>query len=165
MAQKLTIVLLLFYLFNAHPLHASITPVPLEQRVNNAEQIVLARLNHQVSYWGKDGTSIYTLYVMDVAAYLKGKDEALQVALISEGGRIGQAMQVTFPRVDLGPKHNYLVFLNEDGSLPSAAVALPCTSRSIRSVGPRPAKLAARLVAMVDLPTPPLILATRIVPP
>lgn len=107
----------LIYLFHSSFLNASITPVPLEQRIDKAEQIVLARLNHQVSYWGEGKKNIYTLYVLDVVAYLKGEEEALQVAVIAAGGRVGQKLQVTYPRIELDRQHDYLVFLDTDNTV------------------------------------------------
>lgn len=106
----------LLLLFHFPLLHATITPIPLEQRAGHSEQIVLARLNHQFSYWGEGKKNMYTLYVLDVIAYLKGEGEALQVAVIAEGGRIGQKMQITFPQVHVDSQHEYVVFLNGDNA-------------------------------------------------
>ncbi|MCB0589624.1 MAG: matrixin family metalloprotease [Phaeodactylibacter sp.] len=114
MGWKFTIVSAIWLLFYVQPLGATITPVPLEQRVDKAEQIVLARLNHQVSYWGEGRKNIYTLYVLDVIAYLKGREESLQVAVIGEGGQMGLNMQITYPQVEMDPHHDFVVFLNAD---------------------------------------------------
>jgi hypothetical protein len=100
----------------------------LEQRVDQAEQIVYARLNHKLVYESKTGQRLYTLYVFDVQAYLKQPGTHTQVALIADGGQLGDFLQVTHPNFYVSEGQEAILFLqafDEGEAYPDYQVAYP----------------------------------------
>ncbi len=102
----------LFALLSLSPALAIITPVPLEERVEGADQIVHARLDHSIVYAGPDSRQIYTLYVFEVEAYLKSPGSRERIALIADGGQLNDRLQVTYPNFYLERGTEAVLFLN-----------------------------------------------------
>ena len=88
-----------------------LTPVPLDERVAAATQIVHARLNHKVVYESRTDNRLYTLYVFDVQAYLKSPGSNTQVAVIADGGRLGNRLQITHPNFYVSAEQEAILFL------------------------------------------------------
>ncbi|NBC05930.1 MAG: hypothetical protein GVY26_01915 [Bacteroidetes bacterium] len=76
---------------------AMITPVPLDERTEGATQIVYARLDYKRVYSAGSGQQLYTLYIFDVQAYLKSPGGQTQVAIIADGGQLGNRLQIFTP--------------------------------------------------------------------
>lgn len=104
----------IFLLFLASNLMGMIHPIPLENRINDCKGIALATLNHHVSYWDDDHHNIYTLYVLDVKAYLKGELRTSQIALIGRGGIVGFDKQITHPSINFQHDTDYMVFFGPE---------------------------------------------------
>ncbi|MEN0006474.1 MAG: matrixin family metalloprotease [Bacteroidota bacterium] len=93
---------------------ASIHPLSLESRITNSAGVALVTLNHQVSYWDQDHHNIYTLYVLDVEAYLKGSLRKNQIAVVAPGGTVGYEKQIVFPNFKLTTGKEYILLLGEE---------------------------------------------------
>jgi hypothetical protein len=100
---------------------ACIIPMPLDERIEGAAQIVLGRYHHQLSYRPPGERRIYTLYVLEVLASLKGETTTAQLAIIAEGGLLGAERLVAYPNFYLTPGQEVLVFLDQPGLAPTHA--------------------------------------------
>ncbi len=112
MARSTLIALLSAILFC--PAQAAITPVPLEKRASKAEQIILARVSQQQYYQVAGRENIYTLYTLEIAAYLKGGGGPAQAAIIANGGRMSGRLQITHPNFYLASGQEVVVFLSRE---------------------------------------------------
>jgi hypothetical protein len=90
---------------------AMITPVPLDERTEEATQIVYAQLDHKLVYSSDLGQQLYTLYVFDIQAYLKSPGSQTQVAIIADGGQLGNRLQITHPNFYVSPGQEAVLFL------------------------------------------------------
>ncbi|HKK78068.1 MAG TPA: matrixin family metalloprotease [Phaeodactylibacter sp.] len=90
---------------------AMITPVPLDERTEGATQIVYARLDYKRVYSAGSGQQLYTLYIFDVQAYLKSPGSQTQVAIIADGGQLGNRLQITHPNFYVAPGQEAVLFL------------------------------------------------------
>lgn len=100
---------------------ACIQPIPLSERSAQADLIVLAQLQRQFAYQAEGDKRIYTLYILEIKALLKGEAVPDVVALIAEGGQVGDRLQVTFPNFTLALGQEAVLFLEQGGRLPSYA--------------------------------------------
>ncbi len=92
-------------------LFASVIPIPLDNRVKNSTQIVIAKAISAESYWDDNHTRIYTSYTMEVTAYLKNASTAAIFELILPGGEVDGELEVITPNVniDIGKEYMLLV--------------------------------------------------------
>ncbi|MEZ4919932.1 MAG: hypothetical protein R2792_12590 [Saprospiraceae bacterium] len=104
----------LFLVFSSRSLHAQIFALSLEDRIAEAEHIVIARVTDQESYWDSGQKNIYTSNTLEIQAYLKGYAPQTNVVLISEGGMIDNKMESVSPSLQLTPGQRYLFLLEAD---------------------------------------------------
>ncbi len=105
---------LLIILFFALNLNAQIYPISLESRVQNSSIIVKAKLKSKHSYWDQYHANIYTLNVMEISAFLKGNKNQKELAIITEGGIIGNQAQKSYPETNIIPNTEYVLFLESE---------------------------------------------------
>ncbi len=86
-------------------------PVPLNERILEAEHIVLGKLIAQHPYWDAQSANIYTLNIIQVDAWLKGYQETAHVGVISLGGFLEDHGQITHPSLKLAGYNEYVLFL------------------------------------------------------
>jgi hypothetical protein len=106
-----SLILLFVVLFFASNLSAQIYPVSLESRIENSSTIAIATLKSKHSYWDQYHHNIYTLNVMEVTAYPKGQHSQTEIAIITEGGVVGNEAQKNYPETKINPNFEYCVFL------------------------------------------------------
>ena len=106
--------LLILTLFITGNSLAQIYPVSIDSRIENSATIAIAKLKDKHSYWDQFQTNIYTLNVMEVTAYLKGPRSQTKIAIITEGGVVGDRAQKNYPETNLQPNTEYMVFLIEE---------------------------------------------------
>lgn len=87
-------------------------PIPLDQRIDQSEYIVMGRLTGQESYWDQARTNIYTVNRIEVTAYLKNYGPS-EIAVITLGGFVGLDGQVSYPSLKLESINEYVFFLSE----------------------------------------------------
>lgn len=93
---------------------SQIYPVSFQERVRSSKHIAIAKLAEKIPYWDDRRHNIYTLNILNVTAYLKGNPFAEQMGLISEGGQVGNQLEISNPSVKLDFKDEFLVFLEGD---------------------------------------------------
>lgn len=91
------------------PLFASISPILLEERVENAGQIVIAKVIGIESYWDTGNRNIYTSYTMEAIAYLKEESSVYTFELILPGGEVDGELEVVTPNIRLEMGQDYMV--------------------------------------------------------
>ncbi len=87
------------------------TPVSLQDRINNATVVVEATAIQQNSYWNNSSDFIYTSTTLSVSAVYKGAVQGSQIALITEGGTVGNIMIKTEPSLAIKPGQSGIFFL------------------------------------------------------
>ncbi len=92
-------------------------PISIEEKEKNASIIVLAKLKNKVSYWDEQRSRIYTLNIIEVAAYFKGNNGAKEIGVITTGGVVGMDALQVFPRFDIFPENEYIFFLQGDNQI------------------------------------------------
>lgn len=104
---------------SVHQLHAQcmMVPVSLKQRTDNAQIIVAGKLKEKHSYFDEARKNIYTLNIIDVSAYLKGNMQLQTIAVITEGGVVGDKAQITLPSLEVQDYNEYIFFLKSDNKL------------------------------------------------
>ena len=107
------IVLSIILLGNFHTLKAHIYPVTMEQRIDSAKQIAIAKVVGINSYWEQDSSNIYTAYRMEVICYAKNAGSASFFDLLLPGGAVGEDIQVCFPYIKLEMGYEYMVALED----------------------------------------------------
>lgn len=116
-SQKLLVPVLAVFLFLCPFLVKSqcmIYPVDLEEREADASYIVLGKLVDQESYWDAEHQSIYTLNVIEVTAWLKGRQAQSQIGVITNGGIVGNQGLICHPSLELMGYNEYALLLGED---------------------------------------------------
>ena len=88
-----------------------ITPVTLQDRINNATVVVDATAIQQNSYWNNSNDFIYTSTTLSISAVYKGAVQGSQIALITEGGIVGNIMIKSEPSLNIKPGQNGIFFL------------------------------------------------------
>ena len=71
-------------------------------------------MSNKECYWDNQHANIYTRYIFDVKAYLKGKSVNKQVAVLMLGGFVGTEGQQVCPDRSFDTYSDYLVFLKGD---------------------------------------------------
>ena len=89
-------------------------PVDLEDRVGEAEHIVLGKVIEQVAYWDEEQKGIYTLNIVEVSAWMKGGSSATQIGVITIGGVVGDKAMMAHPAIQLHPWNEYVLLLGAD---------------------------------------------------
>lgn len=92
-------------------LFASVLPIPLDTRIKNSTQIVMAEAISAESYWDANQTRIYTSYTMEVTAYLKNHSTAAVFELILPGGEVDGDLEVITPNVNIGIGKEYMLLI------------------------------------------------------
>ncbi|HIA10618.1 MAG TPA: hypothetical protein EYN69_00905 [Flavobacteriales bacterium] len=88
-----SILLCTFLLVSGNLVHAQLYPVPLAQRVSNAQVIIEGIVISHVSFWDDQHHNIYTSNIIEVYKVFKGSLSAAKVEIITEGGKVGNEMQ------------------------------------------------------------------------
>lgn len=116
MTKNLSLILLLCFVSGWSRLNAQcmMIPISLKQRTNNAQIIVAGKLKEKHSYFDDARKNIYTLNVIEVAAYLKGNANQQTIAVITEGGVIDDKAQITLPSLNVENYNEYIFFLKPD---------------------------------------------------
>lgn len=109
--RELLLALLLMFSIT---LTASIYPVPLEEREDASEFIVLGTLKSKTSYWDEDHGNIYTLNIIEVTAWYKGRSSAREIGVITPGGIVGDRAQIVTPSLSIENDQAYLFLLEGD---------------------------------------------------
>jgi hypothetical protein len=89
-------------------------PVPLEQRVEKAQAIVLGHVTSKHCYFDQTTGSINTLNVFKVDAWLKNNSGASEVGIITLGGVIDDRATIAYPAAQLEDYNEYILFLEGD---------------------------------------------------
>jgi hypothetical protein len=90
-------------------------PVSLEQRVRAAAVITLGEVVSKDCFTQKENGLIYTRNIIEVKAWLKGKQTGTKLALLTLGGIDGDQAMIAYPAVQLETGKEY-VFLLESGN-------------------------------------------------
>ncbi|OFY70646.1 MAG: hypothetical protein A3G23_07915 [Bacteroidetes bacterium RIFCSPLOWO2_12_FULL_37_12] len=75
--------------------------VPFERRINNSSIVVEGKVISQQSFWDKNRIHIQTANVIEVFKVFKGDVTGNQLALLTEGGVVGEDAQVVEPNLHL----------------------------------------------------------------
>jgi hypothetical protein len=88
-------------------------PVPLQERISNAQSILLGSVVSQHCYADERG-NIYTLNKVEVDAWIKNHNAATEVYVITLGGVLNNKAQISFPAVQLTKGERYFLVLEND---------------------------------------------------
>lgn len=77
-----------------------LAPISLEDRVINADAVIEGRVLFSLSFWNNDRSLIYTAHKLEVYRNFKGHT-APYAFVITEGGRVGNQLQVASPALEL----------------------------------------------------------------
>lgn len=119
MNKHLLFLFIFLLISNFQKVHAQcmMVPVSLKQRTENAQTIVLGKLKEKHSYFDESRKNIYTLNIIEITAYLKGNKGHQIIALITDGGVVGDKAQITFPTIEVEDFNEYIFFLKEDNKV------------------------------------------------
>jgi len=107
-----TAISFIFLFFLSSPfLFATVTPIPLDNRVQESDDVIMAKAISSVSYWNADSTNIYTSYTMEVTAYLKNPTTVSFFQCIVPGGEVGQDLEIVTPNVHISIGEEYVMML------------------------------------------------------
>jgi len=85
------------FIFLQLSLFANIYPVQLSERIDSSQQVVIAKVINEQSYWEADSSGIYTSYTMEVVCYFKNANEHYYLDLLLPGGTVEDEVQINFP--------------------------------------------------------------------
>ncbi|MEM1122534.1 MAG: matrixin family metalloprotease [Bacteroidota bacterium] len=120
-------VIFFFLLFGTFSAQATIYPVSLDQRIENATQIVLGKVVQQYAFWDNEKQNIYTAHLLEIDAYLKKANNKNYVEVVTLGGVVEEEAQIVYPNIQMDVGHHYLVFLKNPSS---AAISKTAQGRS-----------------------------------
>lgn len=91
------------FLFSCNLLFSQcmMVPVSLQNRISNSYAVVEGKVTHKFSFWNADSTLIFTENIVDVYKVFKGNINSQQIAIITEGGIIGNSKHVVEPSLQL----------------------------------------------------------------
>ncbi|MEM1119705.1 MAG: matrixin family metalloprotease [Bacteroidota bacterium] len=93
-------------------LFATVIPVSLADRVQNAGQVVMARAIAAHSYWDANHKNIYTTYTMETRAFMKVPSSARTFELILRGGEVDTDLEIVTPNVSIEIGQEYVMMVN-----------------------------------------------------
>ncbi|MEM6685164.1 MAG: matrixin family metalloprotease, partial [Bacteroidota bacterium] len=73
---------------------ASMIPLSIEQRVNEATKIIEAEVTNSQSYWDANHHNIYTVHTLNVYTNMRG-NTVTTVKAVTMGGKVGDNIQIT----------------------------------------------------------------------
>lgn len=86
--------------------------LPLKDRVQTSTLIVEGEVVGRVSFANNDGTLINTAHEVKVYTLFKGQLQAQRIYVVTQGGRLGQQLQVVAPSLQLAPGDKGLFLLH-----------------------------------------------------
>ncbi|MEM6719923.1 MAG: matrixin family metalloprotease [Bacteroidota bacterium] len=97
---------------------ASMIPLSIQQRVNEATKIVEAEVINSQSYWDANRHNIYTVHTLTVYTNMRGNNNTTVYA-VTMGGKVGDEIQITSSAASLMVGTTGTFFLkNFSGNLP-----------------------------------------------
>lgn len=81
----------------------------MAERIDSSQQVVVAKVINEESYWEADSAGIYTSYTMEVVCYTKNASGHYYFDLLLPGGTVGDEVQINFPYIHLEIGQEYLV--------------------------------------------------------
>lgn len=106
--KKTTTLLIAFLLLHISSF-AQLYPIPLKERIDSSEKVIIGQVIDANSYWDADSSNIYTAYTMKVVCYGKNWDTDSFFDLILPGGTVGEDIQIDYPYMQLDIGYEYLV--------------------------------------------------------
>jgi hypothetical protein len=91
-------------------------PVSLDQKIKKSVHIVLGTVTVKESFSEAETGNIYTLNKIKITAWLKGYEQSNEVAVITEGGIVGNRAMVVSPSLQLQAGKEYILFLESNNS-------------------------------------------------
>ena len=88
-----------------------IVPIALDQRIADADVIVLAKAGNAASFWNTNHNNIYTSHPLKIFAVLKGDIGNAPISLITEGGIVGNVMQEVSASLEIDSSKTYIFLL------------------------------------------------------
>ncbi|MEJ8804578.1 T9SS type A sorting domain-containing protein [Pontibacter sp. H249] len=133
LSQLLTILTLFTTtsLFADNRLH--MIPVPLEERVANAEVIIEGEVVSQKSFWNAEHTNIYTSNIIRVYKVFKGTVQEQEVELITQGGSVGLKRHVASAALELYKGQQGIFFLLQEKEVNATPYNLATRTRAYAS--------------------------------
>lgn len=101
MIKKILSTILVVCLYTVAFSQCMMAPVTLQYRVNSSSVIAEGKVISQTSFWNSNQTLIFTENVIEVYKVFKGNITALQIAIITEGGIVGNTKHVVEPSLQL----------------------------------------------------------------
>jgi hypothetical protein len=89
-------------------------PVSLEQRVNNAQYIVLGTVTGKESYVDETTGNIQTLNKLQVTAWLKNRQQTSELYVITWGGIYNNRATKVWPSLQLAEQQEYVLLLDKE---------------------------------------------------
>ncbi|RTL60921.1 MAG: matrixin family metalloprotease [Sphingobacteriales bacterium] len=89
-------------------------PVSLNQKIKKSVHIVLGTVVTKESFTDQETGNIYTLNKIKITAWLKGYEQSREVAVITEGGVVGNNAMVVTPSLQLQAGKEYILFLESN---------------------------------------------------
>lgn len=101
-----------FQLFSA-PVFSQcmIYPVSLQERVTNAETIVLGTVVQKETFLDSVSMQVYTLNKIEITAFLKNRQPVNSVYVITNGGVYQNRSTIVYPSLQLQQQNEYVLFL------------------------------------------------------
>ncbi len=86
-------------------------PVSLQERVSNAETIVLGTVVQKETFLDSVSMQVYTRNKIEIAAYLKNPQSVSAVYVITNGGVFQNRSTIVYPSLQLQQQNEYVLFL------------------------------------------------------
>jgi hypothetical protein len=77
------------------------TDVPLSKRIQSSSAIFEGKVTDRISFWNPEHTHIYTSNTIEVYKVFKGSVSSNLVEIITEGGIVGESMEMVHPSLAL----------------------------------------------------------------
>ena len=97
---KLTLLTLFLLFCSSVVLPAQVIPVEIEERIQSAHQMVLAKAVSDTSFWGFN-KNIFTAVTMKVTAYMGYAHSDSLLCFIVPGGAIEDEVQIQYPGIQI----------------------------------------------------------------
>jgi len=113
MILKQNLLIFLFAIGTVISLDAQIYPITLDNRIDNSNKIILAKVVNKNCYWDAVGADIYTSYTLEVTCFTKNPSNHNYVDVILLGGTVEDEVQMVYPNINLKIGQEYMLALNE----------------------------------------------------
>ena len=110
--RQICLAICTLFIFSAAFSQGMMYKIPLNEQVQNSQQIIEGKVILKKSYWDSNRNNIYTLNIIEVYKVFKG-DTVTTINVITSGGTVGLEMETVEPSLQLSIDDVGLFMLNK----------------------------------------------------